>query len=800
MGFYPSIHLTIARRGVEIYLIYLFYKFSFGDSGVLLTNWQENLLNIGRKFVYYHVYERFTIMNLILYSLFVMIAIVVVTITYAVVLVFRLRKLSKKNEQVERAFNQKQSDLNKVSQQLKKTDNKVGSLEAALELLQLHYDVLFNHSHYMLFTFGLTENGMPDYIIEVNDVACSLLGRSREDLLKMTILDIEDIEKPTTMVRLFHRNELVMLSDAEIEYRQTTSDRQLIKQILNNAAVHYERIYITGSGNRIPVEVRAQKFEVNGQVRVLCSVHDITERQRNQRAVKEGRQRLRDLLNQSPIGAVLYDAECNMDDVNISCLHMFGTPDAESFLRVNLFDNPFIADDVKDKLSRKEAVRFEAIFDFDEVHQQGLFVSSRNGKVYFDIMLINLGMDSDFKPRGYLFQIQDITERREAELKLRKREDQSRQSQKLEAIGSLASGIAHDFNNILTPVMGYAELVLHSTSQDDALYEYMTEVLQASHRAKDLINQILTFSRKSEQERMSLRMSTVIKEVVKLVSSTAPENIDFTHYLKAASDGVLANPVQMHQVLMNLCVNAMHAMKDDGGALIIRTDNITIEKNSESGLESGKYLRIDVQDGGCGMDAATAERIFDPFFTTKAPGEGTGMGLAVVHGIITGMNGSITVDSALGEGTCFHILLPVVENATDQVVVKMESVPHGSERILVVDNEEAILRMMDHILSGLGYTVKALSDPVEALELLKSNIDDFDLLITDQIMPQMLGSELAEKVLAENPGFPIVISTGFSDKFTPKQATEMGIRGFIMKPIVMRNLAVAIRDALGGEW
>ena len=355
-------------------------------------------------------------MNLILYSFIVVAVVVVATVAYAIVLILRIRKLSDKKNQIEYDLSRKQLDFSNVSQQLKTTSGKIISLESELQLSQLHYGVLFNHSHYMLFTFGLTENGMPDYITEVNDVACALLGRSREDLLKMTILDVEDIEKPTTMVRLFHRNELVMLSDAEIEYRQTTSDRQLIKQILNNAAVHYERIYVTGSGKRIPVEVRAQRFEVNGQIRVLCSAHDISERQRDQRAVKEGRQRLRDLLNQSPIGAVLYDSECKMDDVNISCLHMFGTPDEESFLRVNLFDNPFMTQEVRDKLSRKDAVRFESVFDFDEVHKSGLFVSSRNGKAYFDIMLINLGMDSDFKPRGYLFQIQDITERREAEL------------------------------------------------------------------------------------------------------------------------------------------------------------------------------------------------------------------------------------------------------------------------------------------------------------------------------------------------------------------------------------------------
>ena len=735
-------------------------------------------------------------MSLILSAFSAVVLIAAVTLIYTIVLIFRGRALSEEYEQTVRELSDREYDLDRSEQQLRKSKGKFSDIETKLSLLQVHYDAIFNHSRYMLFSFGVTKDGMPGRISQVNDVACVLLERSRADLLKMTILDIEDIEQPISMVRLFHRTELVMLSDAEIRYRNTTSDRQLIKQIINNAAVHYERTYITGTGKSIPVEVRTQRFEVNGKVQILCSAHDISERQRDQRAVREGRQRLRDLLDQSPIGSVLYNADYRLEDINKSCLHMFGAPDEESFLRVNLFDNPFVPADMKEHLRRKDTVRFDAVFDFDEVHKSGLFISSRSGKVCFDIMLINLGLDADFKSKGYLFQIQDVTERYEAETKLKAQESQSRQSQKLEAIGSLASGIAHDFNNILTPVMGYSELVLRSVSEGDALHEYMTEVLQASNRAKDLINQILTFSRESEQEQMRLRISTIIKEVIKLVSTTMPENIEITSSLLAVNDGVLANPVQIHQVLMNLCVNAIHAMKQDGGNLTVRTDNITIGKDSESGLAPDQYLCIDVRDSGCGMDAETQERIFEPFFSTKAPGEGTGMGLAVVHGIIKKMKGSITVESAPGEGTRFKILLPIVENVVEKVDETKVVIPHGTERLLVVDNEVAILRMMTHVLGGLGYSVKTLSSAVEALELLKSNIGDFDLLITDQIMPQMLGSELAKEVLADNPDFPIVISTGFSDQFSPKQASEMGIKGFIMKPLVMRNLAVAVRSAL----
>ncbi|MCK5529041.1 MAG: PAS domain S-box protein, partial [Kiritimatiellae bacterium] len=248
-------------------------------------------------------------MSLILSAFSAVVLIAAVTLIYAIVLIFRGRALSEEYEQTVRELSDREYDLDRSEQQLRKSKGKFSDIETKLSLLQVHYDAIFNHSRYMLFSFGVTKDGMPGRISQVNDVACVLLERSRADLLKMTILDIEDIEQPISMVRLFHRTELVMLSDAEIRYRNTTSDRQLIKQIINNAAVHYERTYITGTGKSIPVEVRTQRFEVNGKVQILCSAHDISERQRDQRAVREGRQRLRDLLDQSPIGSVLYNAD-----------------------------------------------------------------------------------------------------------------------------------------------------------------------------------------------------------------------------------------------------------------------------------------------------------------------------------------------------------------------------------------------------------------------------------------------------------------------------------------------------------
>ena len=716
----------------------------------------------------------------------------------SVMLLIRLRRVQEQHQNATLAVRRLEGDLERATQRRARIETALSEAESRARVRLTRYDVLFNNAQDMVFFHGITENGLPGKFIEVNDVACEALERTREELLEMSPLDIEEVSKSNTMVRLYSRSELATISDAEVSYRRSTSDRQLVRQILANAEVHYERVYITGKGKRIPVEVRARRFDLDGVPLVLYTARDITERRKSERALREGQQRLHDMLAQSPLGSAMYDADCRPVDINISCLHMFGVPDEAAFERVNLFDNPFMSEETRKTLARKDGVQFEAVFDFDEVRRAGMFVSDRQGRAYFDVIMINLGLDSDFRSKGYVFLVQDITQRREAEFALREKEQQLRRSQKLEAIGSLASGIAHDFNNILTPIMGYTDLILESADGSESLHEYMSEVLKASHRAKDLVNQILTFSRHSDHEEVRLRITPIVKEVLKLTQTASKTPIKVQRALRASNDAVLANPVQIHQVLMNLCTNAAYAMRQTGGLLEVGTANLTVPRGprTESGLEPGEYLRISVRDTGCGMDSATLERVFEPFFTTKGPGEGTGMGLAVVHGIISAMNGVIKVQSEVDKGSLFEVFLPTVPVVEEEEAAEESDLQHGSEQILVVDDEQAVLTMMSRMLTSLGYTVETALSPVAALQEVEQAPDRFDLLITDQMMPGMTGAELSARVLALRPDMPIVMCTGFSEDFTPRQGSELGIREFILKPVVVRNLAETVRRAI----
>lgn len=696
----------------------------------------------------------------------------------------------------------RQGELDDAHERLHRLSADLRDLESRLRDRQQRFDILFNNARDMIFIHGVTEEGLPGRFVEVNDMACEQLEHSRTELLKLTPLDIEEGNRQGSMIRFYDRTELVALTDAEMRYRQTTSERQLVTQILNSAEVHYERTYVTGKGARIPVEVRARSFDLDGRPWIISTARDISERRKSERALREGQQRLRDLLVHSPIGLAMYDGNGRLIDVNRACLNMFGSPDQEAFGHINLFDNPFLPSTARNALAGKDTVRFETVFDFDEVKRLGLFVSGREGQAHFDILMINLGLDTDFSPKGYLFQVQDISEQRRAEKALREKEKELHQSQKLEAIGSLASGIAHDFNNILTPIMGYTELILQATPDPETLREYMTEMLQASHRAKDLINQILQFSRRSEQEDVRLRVSPIIKEVVKLTQASASSNVKVRRQLGAERDTVRANPVHIHQVFMNLCANAVHAMGDTGGTLEISTSNVKVRQGDRSsGLEQGLYLRVSIRDTGCGIDEPTRQRIFEPFFTTKPPGEGTGMGLAVVHGIVTGLGGDVTLESVPGEGSVFHVLLPVTEEPLHEASAAPQDMPRGKGRVLVVDDEAAVCQLMARMLETLGYGVETMLRPRDALSALQEQADEYDLLVTDQVMPGMTGAELARAVLARRPGFPVVLCTGFSEKLSPEQASEIGIAEFVMKPVNMGHLAGAVRRAMNaGGW
>jgi PAS domain S-box-containing protein len=378
-------------------------------------------------------------------------------------------------------------------------------------------------------------------------------------------------------------------------------------------------------------------------------------------------------------------------------------------------------------------------------------------------------------------------------------EMQLRQAHKMEAIGTLAGGIAHDFNNILAGIIGNAELALDEAPDGSPMQHNLEQIFKAGNRGKDLVKQILAFSRADQQEPVLVEAGPLVTETMKLLRSSIPATIDVRHHVEPGRDTVLAEAGRLQQILMNLCANAAHAMREKGGVLdvVVREYQLSQESGSPPGLEPGPYLIISVSDSGHGMNEAVMERIFDPFFTTKRPGEGTGMGLAVVHGIVKSLKGAITVRSQPGTGSTFSVYLPIVAGEMVRTV-REENRPllGGKERILFVDDEKPIVEMNTMLLERLGYRVTALSSSAAALDLFMRSPDAFDLVITDQIMPDFTGTDLTKKIRSIRKDIPIILITGFSEVIDWERAKKLGINHILMKPIVRRELADAIRNLL----
>jgi PAS domain S-box-containing protein len=380
-------------------------------------------------------------------------------------------------------------------------------------------------------------------------------------------------------------------------------------------------------------------------------------------------------------------------------------------------------------------------------------------------------------------------------------EGQLRQAQKMEAIGTLAGGIAHDFNNILAAIIGYTEMAKRRAANDPTVVKYLEAVFQAGTRAVSLVKQILTFSRPREaQERKPIEIGTVVQEPLKLLRASIPSNIEFEVSLDANLPSVLADATQVHQIVMNLCTNAAHAMKDRPGRLGVRLEKFTVDKflaGANAGLRTGPYVRLSVSDTGHGMSRATIVRIFEPFFTTKGPGEGTGLGLSVVHGIMQSHGGAITVYSQPGEGTVFHLYFPITAEENKEAAAITEEAPVGhGERILFVDDEIPLALLGQSMLEELGYVVENKNNVVEALALVRANPAAFDLVITDLTMPLMVGTDFAQQLLALRPGLPIILTTGYSASLTPERVREMGIRELLLKPHTIQSLGMAVHRVL----
>jgi PAS domain S-box-containing protein len=408
----------------------------------------------------------------------------------------------------------------------------------------------------------------------------------------------------------------------------------------------------------------------------------------------------------------------------------------------------------------------------------------------------NVSHSPIFHPDGsvsMLTVLRDVTEMKSLEKRML-------QAQKMESIGNLASGIAHDFNNLLFPITGMAELLLEDIPPEHPNHDRIKAIFKAANRGADLVKQILSFSRKSDHKKVLVTIQPILEEVLKLSRSTIPSNIEIhSHIQSDRSMMMIADPTQLHQIAMNLITNSYHAIENTGGTISVWLEEAQLADDNwvENSLPPGQYAILTVSDTGGGIDPSIINRIFEPYFTTKPQGKGTGLGLSMVYGIVKEYGGDILVHSEPGEGTTFRVSLPLVRPTAEQTNSKVAATyATGTERLLLVDDEEAIVQLLTELFEGLGYRVTSHCSSIEALAAFKTNPAAFDFVFTDMTMPAMTGIELAEKLIAIRPDIPIVLCTGFNDKITDEKAKSIGIRGFLMKPVAKSDLARMVRKVL----
>ena len=514
---------------------------------------------------------------------------------------------------------------------------------------------------------------------------------------------------------------------------------------------------------------------------------DITEHKKVENEIKKQKRLFETMFNTIPDGVVITNTRREIQLANKGMESTFGYKPDDLLGKTTemLYAN-------KDRFREAGAV----VFDKNAKKQGDLYVTyylDKTGKEFPGETFGAKLFDENNKWIGNLGIMRDITEREQAQKRIQ-------QAQKMEALGTLSGGIAHDFNNILAAILGYAELGLMDVSRGLSNKERLEQILKSGLRAKNLVQQILSFSRRSDSARKPIQIASIIAETVKLLRATLPTTIEIVEEFEAEPDNVLADPTQIHQVLVNLCTNSAHAMGERGGVLKIRLERISLDERSAAShaeLNPGAYSKLTVSDTGEGMDKDTVERIFEPFFTTKETGQGTGMGLAVVHGILKAHGGAITVNSEAGKGSTFQVYLPILEiEAEKEDSEETESVPLGTEHILFVDDEKTLADIGKQMLERLGYQVIARTSSLEALEVFRTKADSFHLVITDQTMPNMTGVDLTKEILRIRPDIPIIICTGFSAQISEKKAGDLGVRRVLMKPLVAREVAEAIREVL----
>jgi PAS domain S-box-containing protein len=514
--------------------------------------------------------------------------------------------------------------------------------------------------------------------------------------------------------------------------------------------------------------------------------------QKNLETTKENERRLQLLIDNLPAMISYIDTEERYVSANLAYEKAFGMERSRIIGQhvMNILGEGNyrkVEHHIKKALSGKH-VRFETEFS-----------NPRDEKRILEVQYVP-DINHHNKVSGFYVLTIDITEKKQSEEEKRKLEKRLQQAQKMESLGTLAGGIAHDFNNILAPLLGFAELLKAELPPDSPLQEYVDGILGGAFRSREMVKQILAFSRQAEKEVIPMKLQPVIKEVIHLLRSSIPSTIRIDYDISRDCGIVMADPTQIHQIIMNLATNAYHAMEQTGGRLAISLEQILLESdpNRFQELAPGEYALLRITDTGCGIGQEIIDRIFDPYFTTKEKDKGTGLGLSVVQGIVKTFQGEIHLASEPGAGTVASVYLPIARQKLEQE--EMESftpVPGGSESLLLVDDEENVVRMVRLVLEKLGYRITACTGSIEALKVFSENPAGFDLVITDMTMPAMTGAQLSRELKSIRPGIPVILCSGFSDQLTDEKLRALGVQGFLLKPLLRHKLATTIRKALG---
>ncbi|MFZ2445239.1 MAG: PAS domain S-box protein [Syntrophobacteraceae bacterium] len=640
-------------------------------------------------------------------------------------------------------------------------------MEDALRLSEERFSTVFHASAVSIAIARLADSKL----IDINDAWLNITGLTREEAIGHTTIGLNLWANPGDRDRLLGiLRERNTVHDFEVQLRKR-------------------------SGTILDVLMSAELVELAGEKCVLSSAQDITRLKQAEAALRESESRFRNLVEGAP-EAIFVQQGGRFVYLNPAMVSLLGGSKPEE-----LIDREFmarVAPEYRDSVQSRISLQRETGNPAAPIEQEYLRLDGSRVPVETTTVPIRFrGGDA------HLVFLRDITERKYSEAEQARAEMRLRQAQKMEAIGTMAGGIAHDFNNILGIMFGFTEMTLLELPRDSVEANNLREALQAGKRAKDLVKQILAFSRISKAQAGSLQVRPIVKEAVKMLRAALPSTIEIRQKIEVYGEGVvLADPTQIHQILMNLATNAHHAMLQRGGVLEVGLSHVDFGPNDAAlpvGLEQGAYVRIVVSDTGHGIAPEIIERIFEPYFTTKPLGEGTGLGLSVIHGIVQSLGGAIAVASQLGNGSTFCVYLPEAESEVASQTDAPVTIMTGCESILFVDDEPGLANTGRTMLQKLGYKVLSTTSSVEALEAFLAAPDNFDLVITDQTMPDITGAELAKQIMRTRPDTPIILCTGYSDTVTAAEAEAMGIRKFVMKPLDMRDLAAIVRRVLDGK-